>query len=58
MIRGFSAGLIWVIVIGTYSSIGLAVPLLSFMNLRGTLSGTEAEEAEKLGKAEAPQEAP
>jgi preprotein translocase SecF subunit len=44
VIRGFSAGLIWGIVIGTYSSIGLAVPLLSFMNLRGgTTGGTEIE---------------
>ncbi len=44
VIRGFSAGLIWGIVIGTYSSVGLAVPLLSFMNLRGgTTGGTEAE---------------
>ena len=35
VIRGFSLGLIWGVMIGTYSSIGLAVPLLSFMNLRG-----------------------
>ncbi len=44
VIRGFSAGLIWGIVIGTYSSIGLAVPLLSFMNLRGITGGEEASE--------------
>jgi preprotein translocase SecF subunit len=44
VIRGFSAGLIWGIVIGTYSSIGLAVPLLSFMNLRGMTGGEEASE--------------
>ncbi len=44
VIRGFSAGLIWGIVIGTYSSIGLAVPLLSFMNLRGMAAGTEDAE--------------
>ncbi len=42
VIRGFSAGLIWGIVIGTYSSIGLAVPLLSFMDLRGMTGGEEA----------------
>ena len=47
VIRGFSAGLIWGILIGTYSSIGLAVPLLSFMNLRGMTGGTEVEEAEE-----------
>ncbi len=42
VIRGFSAGLIWGIVIGTYSSVGLAVPLLSFMNLRGMTGGEAA----------------
>ena len=47
VIRGFSAGLIWGILIGTYSSIGLAVPLLSFMNLRDMTGGTEVEEAEE-----------
>jgi preprotein translocase SecF subunit len=47
VIRGFSAGLIWGIVIGTYSSVGLAVPLLSFMNLRGMTGGHEtSDEAE------------
>ncbi len=49
VIRGFSAGLIWGIVIGTYSSIGLAVPLLSFMNLRG-VAGGEEEEASKAAE--------
>lgn len=34
VIRGFSAGLIWGIVIGTYSSVCLAVPILSYRNLR------------------------
>ncbi|HMB77834.1 MAG TPA: protein translocase subunit SecF [Kiloniellaceae bacterium] len=34
VIRGFTMGLIWGIVIGTYSSVGLAVPLLSLTNLR------------------------
>ena len=45
VIRGFSAGLIWGVVIGTYSSIGLAVPLLSFMNLRAAAAeiGDEKE---------------
>ncbi|MFQ6018003.1 MAG: protein translocase subunit SecF [Kiloniellaceae bacterium] len=50
VIRGFSVGLIWGVVIGTYSSIGLAVPLLSFMNLRGALVEPEGEETEG-GKA-------
>ena len=56
VIRGFTAGLIWGVVIGTYSSIGLAVPLLSFVNLRGTQSGAEEEKAKKAGAAEAPPE--
>jgi preprotein translocase SecF subunit len=34
VIRGFVSGLIWGVVIGTYSSIGLAVPLLYYMGLR------------------------
>ncbi len=55
VIRGFSAGLIWGVVIGTYSSIGLAVPMLSFMNLRGALSESE-EKAKQPGKAGATQE--
>ncbi|RMD61852.1 MAG: protein translocase subunit SecF, partial [Alphaproteobacteria bacterium] len=37
VIRGFSLGLIWGIIIGTYSSIGLAVPMLTFMNIRASL---------------------
>ncbi len=34
VIRGFSFAMIWGVVIGTYSSICLAVPLLLYMNLR------------------------
>ena len=59
VIRGFCLGLIWGVVIGTYSSIGLAVPLLSFMNLRGALPGTaEAEQAKSRGQAPAAQKTP
>jgi len=47
VIRGFSAGLIWGIAIGTYSSMGLAVPLLSYMNLRGMGGSTEEAEDEE-----------
>ena len=36
VIRGFSLGLIWGVMIGTYSSIGLAIPLLNMMNLRAS----------------------
>lgn len=34
VIRGFTAGLIWGVMIGTYSSVALAVPMLIYMNLR------------------------
>ncbi len=34
VIRGFSFGMIWGVVIGTYSSICLAVPLLLYLNVR------------------------
>ncbi len=34
VIRGFTMGLIWGVVIGTYSSVGLAVPILSLTKLR------------------------
>ena len=49
MIRGFTAGLIWGIVIGTYSSIGLAVPLLSLIKLRR--GGEVGEEGPEAGPA-------
>jgi preprotein translocase SecF subunit len=52
VIRGFTAGLIWGVAIGTYSSIGLAVPLMLYMNLRGTLGGAKAGGA-KAGGAKA-----
>jgi preprotein translocase subunit SecF len=59
VIRGFSAGLIWGIVIGTYSSIGLAVPLLSYMNLRGMTGGeATSEPSEPSEGAEESAEAP
>ena len=44
VIRGFTMGLIWGVVIGTYSSVGLAVPLLSLFNLRAGRSSPEASE--------------
>ncbi|MEO3430288.1 protein translocase subunit SecF [Pelagibius sp. CAU 1746] len=49
VIRGFTAGLIWGVVIGTYSSVGLAVPLLTFIKVRrggADEEDTEAETAE------------
>jgi preprotein translocase SecF subunit len=51
VIRGFSAGLIWGIVVGTYSSIGLAVPLLTFIKLRR--GGETEEEDAEAGTAKA-----
>ncbi|GAB4236715.1 MAG: hypothetical protein Tsb0032_41660 [Kiloniellaceae bacterium] len=48
VIRGFTAGLIWGVVIGTYSSIALAVPLLTFMKLR---RGGESDEEDAESKA-------
>lgn len=41
VIRGFSTSLIWGILIGTYSSFGLAVPILTFMGLRRTAADEE-----------------
>ncbi len=53
VIRGFTAGLIWGVVIGTYSSIGLAVPLLSLMKLRRSGGAEEEQEESEAGAAEA-----
>jgi len=50
VIRGFTSGLIWGVVIGTYSSVGLAVPLLLLMKLRRG-GETDPEDAE-AGAAE------
>ena len=49
VIRGFAIALIWGVLVGTYSSISLAVPLLLYLNPhRGTADGegTEVTEAE------------
>jgi preprotein translocase subunit SecF len=51
VIRGFTAGLIWGVVIGTYSSFGLAVPLLSYLHLRRG-GEDDKEAAEKVAAAE------
>ena len=47
VIRGFSFAMIWGVIVGTYSSICLAVPLLLYLNVnRGTqTSGNEAKPA-------------
>lgn len=41
VIRGFSLAMIWGVLIGTYSSIAAAVPLLMFFNLRRTSAGDQ-----------------
>ncbi len=46
VIRGFSFAMIWGVLIGTYSSVCLAVPVLLYMNIeRRSASGGEPEEA-------------
>jgi len=50
VIRGFSIALIWGVVIGTFSSWGLAVPILSFTNLRAGI-GAATEDSAGGGKA-------
>ena len=41
VIRGFSIGMIWGVLIGTYSSICIAVPLLLFLNIKRGSSDEE-----------------
>ena len=45
VIRGFAIGLIWGVLIGTYSSVGLAVPLLARLHL----DGGRAQQSEASG---------
>jgi len=45
VIKGFSFGMIWGVLVGTYSSIFIATPLLIYMNLRRSVFDGE-EEAE------------
>ena len=42
VIRGFSLALVWGVIIGTYSSIGIAVPLLLYTGVRRTTISEEA----------------
>ena len=44
IIRDFAVALIWGVVIGTYSSIFVAVPVLLFLNLRQSAVAGVAEE--------------
>ena len=52
VIRGFSFAMIWGVVIGTYSSICLAVPLLTYFALRRSDDEEEESEIEKVEKEE------
>jgi len=49
VIRGFSFAMIWGVLIGTYSSVCLAVPLLLYLNVarRGGVAGGDDEETEE-----------
>ena len=48
VVRGFSLALIWGVLVGTYSSIGVATPLLMLMNLRHSqVAKPEPEGSEK-----------
>ena len=51
VIRGFTAGLIWGVLIGTYSSIALAVPMLLYMNLRASSLELDPKDDEAKGEA-------
>jgi preprotein translocase SecF subunit len=50
VIRGFAIGLVWGVLIGTYSSVGLAVPILSMMKIRRA-GGGEEEKNEAAAEA-------
>jgi len=54
VIRGFTAAMIWGVVVGTYSSIYIASPALLYLNLRRTTFSEEDEEAEGAGAGVAP----
>jgi preprotein translocase subunit SecF len=54
VLRGFSFAMIWGVLVGTYSSIFIAVPLLVYMNLRrsGLIVGdTDDDDAAEAGKS-------
>lgn len=54
VIRGFAAGLIWGIVLGTFSTIGLAVPLLYYLGVRHpSAAGGEEGSSKAAAKATA-----
>jgi len=52
VLRGFSFAMIWGVLVGTYSSIFIAVPLLVYMNLRrsGLIVGDTDDDDAPAGK--------
>lgn len=52
VIRNFSVALIWGVIIGTYSSIAIAVPLLLYLNIDRSVG--DAEDGDKAGEGESP----
>lgn len=45
VIRGFSFAMLWGVIVGTYSTLGVAVPLLLYMKLPATMVAKRKEEA-------------
>jgi len=55
VIRGFSFAMIWGVLIGTYSSICLAVPVLLYMNIeRRSSTGNTDDEGKEAAVEQAP----
>ena len=46
VIKGFTFAMIWGVIVGTYSSIFIAAPLLIYAGLRRDVMGEGSEEAE------------
>ena len=54
VIRGFSFAMIWGVLIGTYSSICLAVPVLLYMKIERRSTSGDADEGEEAAAEQAP----
>jgi len=51
VLRGFSVAMTWGIVIGTYSTICVATPMLIYMNLRRGVEAAKPEAESEAGEA-------
>jgi preprotein translocase SecF subunit len=51
VLRGFSVAMTWGIVIGTYSTICVATPMLIYMNLRRSIDASKPEADSEAGEA-------